>query len=101
MSLGPLLIGAAGLGLLQAVLSTQAGAANAGGFLAGAGRLVRDFLSPQVPAFKSATASTTAASSQSVAPAVLLSSPQPAPPAVAPSGPVLVPNATPTNATLV
>lgn len=96
-----ILLGAVGLALLDAVVSTQQGSTNVGGLFAGIGRLVRDFLSPQVPAF-AAAASATSSSSAPMPSATLVAAaaPQPAPPALTPGGvtqppvgPVLIPNA--------
>jgi hypothetical protein len=46
-----ILIGAVGLAVLDAVLSSTSGASNVGGFLAGLGNAVNRFVSPAVPAF--------------------------------------------------
>lgn len=59
----PVLVGAMGLAVLDAVVSRQAAAENVGGWLETLANVVRDFLSPAVPAFNtsSASSSTTAA----------------------------------------
>lgn len=64
-SWGTILAGAIALAVLDAVVSTSKGASNVGGFLAGAGGFVQKLISPQVPAF----ATTGATSSATTAPA--------------------------------
>ncbi len=70
--------GAMALAVLDAVVSRQSAASNVGGWFESFGNLVRDFLSPAVPAF-----STTATTSAS-APAPAAARPN-APPGAAPN----------------
>lgn len=63
MKWGSILLGALGLAVLDAVVSSSSGASNVGGFVAGLGTAVNWFISPTVPAFKptsSGSANTTA-----------------------------------------
>lgn len=58
-----IVLGAISLAVLDGIVSRKSAASNVGGFLAGAGTAVNWFLSPQVPAFKTSTATTTPTSS--------------------------------------
>ncbi len=50
-----ILIGAIGLALLDAVVSSTSASSNVGGFLGGLGNAVQWFISPAIPAFKPAS----------------------------------------------
>lgn len=56
--MGNIILGALSLAILEGVLSRSAATARVGGFFASAGKAVEWFLSPAVPAFKSASATT-------------------------------------------
>jgi hypothetical protein len=94
-----LLIGLLGLAVLDGIVSGP-GAGNVGGFLSGAGAVVRRFLDPTVPLFSPATpvtsstssgtaAATTTAQTTAGATGVTVIPPATAPPALTPAGSIL------------
>jgi hypothetical protein len=102
-----LVIGALGLAILDGIVSRPSAAANVGGVLASAGKAVKWFLSPQVPAFTTSKATKSASSapagSSTQAPGPINGNQPPAgamqesttptnntPPALAPAGTITV-----------
>ena len=66
-SYGGLLVGALGLAVLDAVVSRPQAASNVGGWLSGAGGLVKRFLDPTIPLFATTAASTTSTTGSTTA----------------------------------
>jgi hypothetical protein len=56
--MGNVLLGAVALAIAEGILSRSSATARVGGFVAGIGKAVEWFVSPAVPAFSSAAAST-------------------------------------------
>ena len=87
-------LGAVGLAVLEAVPTRKGGAQQVGGALTGAAGVVEKFISPAVPAFASAGASTTSATTMAATTAAL-------PAYAAPSSQVPVAQPAPPSALLV
>lgn len=67
MRWGTVLLGALGLALLDGLVSSKAGTANAGKALKSAGNAVNWFISPSVPCFSTGTATSTATTTAATA----------------------------------
>lgn len=65
MRWGSILLGAAGLAVLDAVVSSKVASQSVGGWLEGAGSLAEKIISPTVPAFKTTTTTSSSSSSSS------------------------------------